>query len=373
MSDIAIVPGDNMSNYQLDFLMGDPLARFLVERQKWSPWKTAVLFTLFAWAISLIIAGATRTLFPNDRALALLEDYVYIITETVVIPVLWGYYVWICYAPNRVLTKLEATDVLIIKDENINRARHILENKMLLYTSVVLGILAGAIYFYNALYIGPPTWLNANPWLLAVRVLLVVIPGAIVTVSIAIRILTNARVFKKILSDVVLHPLHPDRAAGLRSLGQYALKTTYLIALLGGLAVLLEYDAFTNGQWQTAYFAHVSFIAYLLLAPFVFFMPLWSAHDAMLRAKEDMILEISRQFNHDISIAYSDLACNSESLKDNIEKVEQLQKLHELTESFPVWPFDLSTIRRFFLTMSSPALAIIIPLIIDYLSGLIFD
>ncbi len=373
MSEISSVPDDVLSNNKLDFLMSDPLAWFLVERRGWSARKTAVLFTLFAWSLSLIIAAATGTLLPNNHGLALLEDTVYIITETAVIPILWGYYVWICFAPNQVLAKLETTDVLSITDENLDRTRHILKNKVLIYTSIILGIFAGAIYFYTALFIGPPTWLNANPWLLAVRVILVVIPGAYVTISIALRILINARAFKQLLSDVVLHPLHPDRAAGLRSLGQYALKTTYLIALLGGLAVFLEYDAFVRGQWQTAYFAHAGFFAYLLLAPFVFFMPLWSAHDAMLRAKENMILEISRQFNQDVKIAYSELAHNAESLKNNIEKIEQLQKLHQLTESFPVWPFDLSTIRRFFLTLSSPALAIIIPIIIDYLSGLLFE
>jgi len=39
--------------------------------------------------------------------------------------------------------------------------------------------------------------------------------------------------------------------------------------------------------------------------------------------------------------------------------------LHELTEAFPVWPFDTATLRRFAVTVAAP----LIPLLIEWVAG----
>jgi hypothetical protein len=356
---------------QLDFTLGDKLAHLLVVEQQWSPIKTAVIATSFAWALSLIIAISTGTLLPDSGRIALLEDVVYIVTETILMPTIWGYYIWINQSPRRVLEKLEKADVLDLNDNQYKALEEALQNRMTRSLAAILALITAILYYFT-LMAAPKMWLNANPFLLGLRVILVILPGAYVLWSVVIRIFVNAQLFRMALTSVVLHPLHPDRAAGLHPLGRYALKTTYLVAILGALGAILEYQAYIDGSWQTAYFAHAAFAAYLVLAPVVFFISLWAAHDAMQDAKEALMQQVSRQFNEDISVTYSELTGPANELKENLERVEQLKKLHQLTESFPVWPFDTQTIRQFILTMSSPLLAIVIPLLIDYLSSLIF-
>jgi hypothetical protein len=59
-------------------------------------------------------------------------------------------------------------------------------------------------------------------------------------------------------------------------------------------------------------------------------------------------------------------------LKATIDKVEQLQRIQALTIAFPVWPFDVATLRQFTITVSSPfitiALSILTQLLTDALT-----
>ena len=123
---------------------------------------------------------------------------------------------------------------------------------------------------------------------------------------------------------------------------------------------------FIKVEFLLAYASHAMVIFYFIFAPLVFIAPLWAAHDSMLKAKESAILNISSQFNNDLILTYKEISSNSKRLKDNIEKIEQLKKLHDLTTSFPVWPFDTETVRRFLLTMFSPLSGVIVPAIIQY-------
>jgi hypothetical protein len=154
-------------------------------------------------------------------------------------------------------------------------------------------------------------------------------------------------------------------------LGQYALRTTYLITLGGSLITLLGYQSYLWGELATAYFVYVAFVPYVIMAPLAFFLPLSGAHNAMRRAKEAMVLEIARQFNRDFSLAYDERAGTAKDLKDNIEKVEQLQALHKVAMAFPVWPFDTGTVRRFFVSMSSPLVTIGVSVLINVINKLI--
>lgn len=84
-------------------------------------------------------------------------------------------------------------------------------------------------------------------------------------------------------------------------------------------------------------------------------------------AKDALLLELSRHFNEYFSRARQELAGPADELKDNVEKVEQLQSLYDLVSAFPVWPYDVGTLRRFVVTMVSPVLGILLPLLFENL------
>ena len=354
---------------ELDFCASDKFAKFLIFKLNWTPLRTALTSYVLAMLSSLIIAALGGRLFPSPDYTGLLVDYFYFLTELLV-PLVWGYYLWIYKAPYDVFSKLTQSNIIRLKHADAADATTILRNVLPTRASLGLSLVVGGLYFYQGAK-SSPVWFNSDSLTLGFRSFAIIAPAAFAAWSISFRLIVNAQVFKRILKEVDLHPLHPDNAGGLRPLGQYALRTTYLIAFGGSMAALAEYVVYVVGESATAYFFHFAVLLYLILAPLSFFAPLWAAHDAMSRAKDRLLEHIARQFKDDFSAAFNEIKGSSKSLKDNIEKIEQLQKLHHLAVSFPVWPFDSLTLRRFFLTISSPIATVVLSVLIDYLTRLI--
>jgi hypothetical protein len=274
-------------------------------------------------------------------------------------------------APLNVFTELAKSKVYTPAEQEISALRRFLNVRWLTPVSLFLAVVVGVLYFVQHRLMPLPFWFGASPLSLGIRTVFVIIPTGFVTWSFVIRFITNVRLFRRSLGEVNIHPLHPDRAGGLRPLGRYALSTTYIIALGGSVVAFAEYYAWVQGTFSTAYYYHLALLLYFFLAPANFFASLSSAHNAMLRAKEGLIMQISRQFNQDFSKAYSELNGSVEDLKSVITKVEQLQRLHSMTASFPVWPFDMDTIRRFILTMTSPVFTVVVAVMINILTNLL--
>lgn len=351
---------------KVNFFLGDELASFIIEKKGWGPLQVA-LFSYISIVISIVIALISGRLFPDPNYLALFEDFLYWAAAVFVLPLSWGYYVWSCVAPTKVLAEIQASGAVTLEEKDIRIASNILENKYATILAWFLSLSLASLGSYQD-FIAPPRWTNGNIFVLVVRVLYTA-PTTFAALSAIFRTVSNAKFFREILRNVTLNPLHPDRAGGLRKLGQYALSTTYPIALAGVIAVISEYFAYLNDTLATSYYLHVILILYIPFSLLTFFAPLSAAHDAMIKAKERLILKISYQFNMDFSLTFNELTQPAKALKDNIEKIEQLQRLHKLAETFPVWPFDIQTIRKFLIAISSPITSIIIAIIIQKLTS----
>lgn len=360
-----------MGNNRLIAFMGnETLAGYLIGNLKLTPIRAGMLALAWGWFTSLMYAILSNTLLPNGKFLTLTEDYTYIITETGILLLVWGYYIWTIRAPVEVLQELEDTKVVSIDDARLKDAAQPFQTKA---HEIVAAVIAGlvTIVYATGLKNSQLQWLNYVPAFIVLRSLLVVLPSVFAGVLIIYRLFINAQIFRTILKDVDLHPLHPDRAGGLSSLGRYSLSTTYLVAIAGCLGAILEYEAYKSNTLSNAYFAHVVILVYLILAPISFFIPLSAAHESMRRAKNKLILQISQQFNQEFLTIPETFAKPSNDLKESVGRIEQLQALHKIAESFPVWPFDIDTIRRFAITISSPILTIAISVLIDYVKGLL--
>jgi hypothetical protein len=120
---------------------------------------------------------------------------------------------------------------------------------------------------------------------------------------------------------------------------------------------------------------------YLLVAPAAFFVPMWVAHSAMVRTKENLILPVSRQFDVVFDVIYDDmkitlaaLASPSESFKNSTEKLKELQNLHELTQKIPTWPLNLAAAGRSLIAIFSPVYATVIGILIaEAIKFTVFD
>ena len=103
---------------------------------------------------------------------------------------------------------------------------------------------------------------------------------------------------------------------------------------------------------------------YLILAPIVFFAPIGSAHSAMQKARHDFVIAISDQFEKDFSEVQRFLDKDSDELKRKLDKIEYLQKVHNMATRFPVWPFNTESLVRFFSSVFLPVVVGMIPSII---------
>ncbi len=359
---------------ELDFTLGDRLVQWFIERN-WSPLQVGLVIYALALLSSFLIALFAGTLIPapDSNRTALLADEFYLISETIMLPVVWGYYLWITTAPTKVITSLQTAGVLSARSQDIDRAKKTLSNRWLTGVAVLLAFAAAAVYYTQYADFSPLVWYNSSLFFVFIRSAVVILPTAFAGCALILRGVTNVLVFRDILKGVRVNPLHPDRAGGLLPLGQYALKTTYIIALAGIVAALAEYRAIQNGTFATATFFHLAIVVYIIAAPISFFAPLGTARSAMQEAKNRLILRISTQFNQDFSSAYGELEGSVDKLKESLEKIEQLQKMQKLTESFPIWPFDVETIRRFTLAITSPLVAIALSILSDFLARLILD
>src|SRR5687767_2152207 len=84
---------------QWNLYLGDPLAKYVVERLKWSPLKTGVVATTIAFAVSALLALINGRFLPGTDYIAYTQDWPYLLTELCANLVIWGYYIWLCFAP----------------------------------------------------------------------------------------------------------------------------------------------------------------------------------------------------------------------------------------------------------------------------------
>ena len=165
--------------------------------------------------------------------------------------------------------------------------------------------------------------------------------------------------------SVEIAPLHPDKAGGLRILGEYALTTGLFVGAIGltfGMGVL---RARLNPAVLAPEF-YISMIVYFLMAPVLFFAPLIQAHSLMRKAKGALLAEVAEQFDLEYRKLLDGL--RHDVLDPNeFTRVETIQKIYKIAEDAPEWPLDLGILSRF---VAATVLPFLIPLGTDLFSRL---
>lgn len=173
-----------------------------------------------------------------------------------------------------------------------------------------------------------------------------------------------SRLFKDFTTFV--RPLYPDRAGGLASLGNFTLRLSYIIALVGVMLVVTpitrNYVVLGTVQFRWTTELLTGLIAYVIAAPIVFFAPLGVAHEAMRKAKHQQLLKIAKQFDEVYENLQEGLDDKPSNLEHHSRVLKELQELHKMTSKFPVWPFNLENVTRF---LTAYVLPIVVPLVLE--------
>ena len=160
---------------------------------------------------------------------------------------------------------------------------------------------------------------------------------------------------------VRVQPMHPDRCGGLRPIGALAVAVNYFIAIVMlFISLLVFFDEFARSQL----FFFALFAIFYALAPFLLFFSLSKASRRMRETKRINLQRLARTFDS----YYSKLETAGDDKVYDIEIAEELGKvypLYEIVERMPVWPFDVGSVVRFFMTITLPALLFLVQQMFD--------
>lgn len=158
-------------------------------------------------------------------------------------------------------------------------------------------------------------------------------------------------------------PLSPDKAGGLRPLGDLAL-TFHFILVLPLIHIVISVYC-----WGMTLGSIIGILGYTPFVIAVFFLPLSGAHNVMKNAKEKELQRISNKFNE-----YYFLFTEDKNVKDLpagdddlaiLQMMDKLRTSYEVVDKMPVWPFDLSIIRRFVTSIVLPFILIVVELFLE--------
>lgn len=358
----------------------DPLARLIIDRLRLTPFRFALVMVgatalFYALAAALIAAFYTS----GDLVEFLLwarRSWAHLIL-LLIPPTIMGFYCWINIATGHLFDGLAKDNVVEVSNEKLHEM--VLGGKGSIkeaYNRSAWGIVSMFFtVFIVVLTVVRPGFgqgedATGSHMVLFAAIMLPFNAFLIYTVSMMVaKVIITIRSLGKLFSHTTLNlrPLHPDRCGGLRRLQDYTMIVNYAIAVAGFGLSLLVYLSFKAGHLATDYHLYVFLGGYVFLAPYCFFATLGTAHQAMKTAKESFLHNISEQFQGAYAEMQERLTSKHGELRDNLDKIEQLQTFHKLTQSFPIWPFDVRSIRRFAAMTATPLLWMVVAAVIDKL------
>ncbi|MGK7889900.1 MAG: hypothetical protein AB4042_11240 [Leptolyngbyaceae cyanobacterium] len=362
----------------------DPLSNFLSSKLHLnyiSAGSISLTYTLFLYGYLIILNDELN--FRNIFALAF---------RCILFSLLPVIYLWSGQAIFRLLSNLAEVKSLEVSEEDWRIVKtYYKKSKILHLCSVFFAVLHSSLF---GLLIFSP---NLSRWEYASALIKIVAVGvntifSYMLFSLLITLILNVKFLHKFFVDKSLKVklLHPDRCGGLRPLSRYTLYSAYAVAVVGGMIGLSEYMIISGpaqsassptslsllelvfpSQFNFIWFLHSLVIAYIFLSLVIFFGPLLVVHREMLEAKENLLKDISNQFQADYGNLKMLLNEDSSTLREQVEKLNQLDAIYSRTNTFPVWPFDIQTLKKYLLSVAAPLLPSISAFIASFLQNLL--
>jgi hypothetical protein len=174
---------------------------------------------------------------------------------------------------------------------------------------------------------------------------------------------TGFWVIRKYCEDVVseerLLPLDPDRTGGLKELGRLSFDLDLIVAIP---SLLFPIYLIQNPQIPIIKNVITPWILLSVLYAFtlilVFFVSISPAHDAMVKAKTNCLIELHKEYKQIHRGFLQKLESEELMTAEEYKRLSNLYELYDRVESMAVWPLDFQTTLRFSITSLLPLVTI---------------
>lgn len=357
----------------------DPLTNFIRGKLNFSPGKAAISLLLLLNIPVFVLASIYNLWGTGSFGTGLFNDYAWWGYQITGVPATLFFFFWLPDGILDVLNGLRTNKVIQTNEQTSHNDNYqsFMARFIKVYSNrawVILALVGVTLIMWFGIipeqrnFISWQTannivfWYHELFWYIAFSI------GAVALLKVSITLYWFNRIFVEFKADVRV--LHPDMAGGLSPLGNFSVKIGYMIGIFGFTFVMVIWSqsAYLIKNWDFSTSINPALVGfsflYLILAPIVFFAPIGSAHSAMQKARHDFVIAISDQFEKDFSEVQRFLDKDSDELKRKLDKIEYLQKVHNMATRFPVWPFNTESLVRFFSSVFLPVVVGMIPSII---------
>jgi len=368
-----------------DFYDGDPLARLLINGLNLTPLKFAILVLLLSFFYSLMLSFAASG--PNY----FFNNITSLIWVFVIAPVMAWFYLWGSREMPFLLTDLRDSGAITLNENDVDDIANIYKKpwRMIFSSFIALPL---CIVFFFFLYTKESSGGNPVFIIPIIGHSLAFLLGTYMAMMLILVLITNIWALHQVFKEREINIAHPLHYGGLNALSDYSLKTVYLAAMFAFMITIfiyrygnfnlcdisaLNFQLFKAESLQglcqiRLYYlmVYIGFPLYVIVAFSCFFLPLYTAHQRMNEAKEKLLNSIAIRYQENYERAKAEVD-DAKVLAEEISRIKGIQEFYDLTDQFPVWPFDFPTLRNFFFSMATTTLAVLSPILTGYLTSYI--
>jgi len=201
------------------------------------------------------------------------------------------------------------------------------------------------------------SWLSINGGLTGLYGRLFIVLNYYIIALIVYKVAVTVWALQRVLNmNIIIQPMHPDNAGGLRPFGQLSVAiNSFLAVVIVFITMLLVFDPFASTN--PVYVA--SFVLLYISAPFLLVLSLSKANRKMAEKKNEAMKRLGLSFDH----YYQKLSRGPLTEPYDIESADELiriKELYKVVETMPVWPFDAKSVKRFITTITMPVIVFLI-------------
>ena len=350
----------------------DWLSAFL-KRSRLTPLGAGLILAALNLLLNGVLAYRSGTWLSSPAGMGLLDDYQVLVFTGLFQPTVMATFCWLPHGIQRLYAGIAKEGVFDSEERlklSYEHLRKQLHSPLLVPVALVWAVWSTYAEYYIFFHPLTSSWIQAQPEAFWLRVPLEFLFNFMLAMGFYdfMVVLTAVRkVFRE--GPIRVQPFHPDRAGGLGAVGRFTANIGYAVGAVGLFLTIVLFQRPPGTALLYNLMIGCMFAVYFVMAPIGFYFPLWSAHAAMLSVRDSLARDISSEYDTVHARLQSLRSKDAEENEPLLKRLRQLNEERNLIDRYPVWPFDASSLRKFFGLAFSPLVPILTSLLIDVLSN----